>query len=111
MRRYKSETHLEAVDKLGEGDIPTMAEDAQGLEVIGVGAVPEFDADEISLVWGRTSADFDGEGRRVVGQTLQLGVMLDDLGHVEERNDGLVGGLNKEDLEGVSVEGDAFQSS
>jgi len=33
-----------------------------------------------------------------------------DLSHVEERDNGLVGGLDEQDLKGVPVEGDTLQS-
>ena len=36
--------------------------------------------------------------------------MLCDFGHVEERDHGLVGGLDEQDLEGVLIEGNALQS-
>jgi hypothetical protein len=41
--------------------------------------------------------------------TLELGVLVDDAGHMEERNEWLVGGLDQQELEGVTVEGDAFE--
>jgi hypothetical protein len=87
-----------------------VAEHAQSLEVIAVGAVSELDADEVPLVGSGTSTDLNGEGRSVVGQTGKLRVVLRDLGHVEERDEGLVGSLDEQDLEGVAVEGDALQS-
>jgi hypothetical protein len=83
---------------------------AQSLEVIGVGPILEFDADEVPLVRSGTSTDFNGESGSIIGQTLELGVVLRDLGHVEERNDRLVGSLDEQDLEGITVEGDALQS-
>ena len=87
-----------------------VTEDVEGLKVVGVGTVPELDADKVPIVRSGAGADLDGEGRGVIGQTLELGVVFRDLSHVEERDDGLVGGLNEQDLEGVSVEGDALQS-
>ena len=41
--------------------------------------------------------------------TLELGVLVDDAGHMEERNKWLVGGLDQQELEGVAVEGDTFE--
>jgi len=41
--------------------------------------------------------------------TLELGVLVDDAGHMEERNEWLVGGLDQQELEGITVEGDAFE--
>ena len=87
-----------------------MTEHAQSLEVIAIGAVPELDADEVPLVGSRTSTDLNGEGRGVIGQTGKLRVVLRDLHHVEERDEGLVGGLDEQNLEGISIEGDALQS-
>jgi len=88
-----------------------VTKDAQSLKVIGEGTVLELDADEVPLVRSGTSTDFNSDGGSVIGQTLEPGVVLRDLGHVEERDDGLVGGLDEQDLEGVPVEGDALQSS
>jgi hypothetical protein len=104
----RPETDLEAVDELSEGDIIVVVEQAQSLEAIGLGAVLELDADEVPLVRRMTSAEFDDEGGSVIGQTLKFRVVLGDLGHVEERDDGLVSSLDEQDLEGVSLEGDAF---
>jgi hypothetical protein len=36
-------------------------------------------------------------------------VVLNDLEHVEERDEGLVGGLDQQELEGVTVESDALK--
>ena len=88
-----------------------MAEDVQSLKVIGEGTVLELDTDKVPLVRSGTGTEFNGEGGSVIGQTLELGVVFCDLGHVEERDDGLVGGLDEQDLEGVAVERDALQSS
>ena len=87
-----------------------MTENVEGLEVIGGSTVPELDADKVPVLRSRAGADFNGEGRGVIGQSLDLGVVLRDLGHVEERDDGLVGGLDEQDLEGVPIEGNALQS-
>lgn len=38
-------------------------------------------------------------------------VLLDHLEHVEERNEGLVGGLDEKELEGVTVECDALEGA
>jgi len=88
-----------------------VTEHVQSLKVIGVGTVPELDADKVPVVRSGAGTDFNGDGGSVIGQTLELGVVLRDLGHVEERDDGLVGGLDEQDLEGVTVEGDALQGS
>ena len=39
----------------------------------------------------------------------ELGVVVDDAGHMEKRNEWLVGGLDQQELEGVTIEGDAFE--
>ena len=88
-----------------------MAECRQSLKVVGVGTVPELDTDEVPLVRSGTGTDFNGDGGSVIGQTLELRMGLHDVGHVEERDDWLVGSLDEQDLEGVPVEGDALQSS
>ena len=88
-----------------------MAEDAQGLEVIGLSTILELDADEVPVFRRGTGTDFNGKGRSVIGQTLKLGEVLHNLGHVEERDEGLVGSLNEQELKGVPVEGNALQSS
>lgn len=41
----------------------------------------------------------------------ELGVVLGDTGLREERNEGLVGGLDEHELEGVAVEGDALEGA
>lgn len=37
------------------------------------------------------------------------GLLLDELEHVEEGDEGVVGGLDQQELEGVAVESDAFE--
>ena len=86
-----------------------MTEHVQSLKVIGLSTVPEFDTDEVPVVRSGTSTDFNGDGGSVIGQTLEVGIGLRDLGHVEERDDGLVGGLDEYDLEWVTVEGNVLQ--
>lgn len=39
----------------------------------------------------------------------KLGVLLDELEHVEEGNEGVVGGLDQQELERVAIESDAFE--
>ena len=87
-----------------------MTEHAQSLEVVGLSTIPELDAHEVPLVWGGTGADFNSEGGSVIRQTLEMGIVLRDLGHVEERDDGLVSSLDEQDLKGVSIKGNALQS-
>jgi len=87
-----------------------VTEDVESLKVIGVGTVPELDADKVPVVRSGAGTDLNGDGRGVIGQTLKLGVVFRDFGHVEERDDGLVGGFDEQDLEGVPVEGNALQS-
>jgi hypothetical protein len=87
-----------------------VTEHVQSLKVVGVGAVPELDADKVPLVRSGTRTNFDGDGGSVIGQTPNLGVVFGDLGHVEERDHGLVGRLNEQNLEGVAVKGNALQS-
>lgn len=88
-----------------------MTEHAQSLEFVAVSAVLELDADEVPLVRSGTGTDFDSEGGSVIGQTVELGIMLGNLHHVEEGDNRLVGGLDEQELEGVSIEGNALQSS
>ena len=40
---------------------------------------------------------------------LELGVLVGDAGHMEERNEWLIGSLDQQELEGVTVERDAFE--
>ena len=87
-----------------------MTERGQSLEVIGIGTVPELDADEVPIVRSRAGADFDGDGGSVIGHTLEFGVRLHDIGHVEERDHGLISALDEQELEGIAVEGNALQS-
>lgn len=87
-----------------------MTKHGQSLKVIGLGTVLELDADEVPIVRSGTGADFDGDGGSVLGQTVEVGVVLGDLGHVEERDHGLVGGLDEQELEGITVEGNTLQS-
>ena len=110
-RKSHFETNLKAVDELSERNVTTVTEHAQSLEVVTVSPVLELDADEVPLIWGRTLTDFDSKGGGVIGQTLKFWVVFCDLSHMEERNNGLVGSLNEQDLEGVPIEGDALQSS
>ena len=87
-----------------------MAEHVQSLKVIGLSTVPELDADEVPVVRSGANTDFNGDGRSVIGQALEVWLGLRDLGHVEERDDELVGGLDEHDLEWVTIEGYALQS-
>jgi hypothetical protein len=57
-------------------------------KVVGGGSVLELGIGEVPLVRGRTSVGFNGGGGSVIGQTLELGVVFCDLGHVEERDGG-----------------------
>jgi len=61
------DTNLEVIDELGEGDIIMVTKDVEGLEVIGVGTVPELDADKVPVIRSGAGTDFDGEGRGVIG--------------------------------------------
>lgn len=45
----------------------------------------------------------------ILTESLQVGAFLDGAGLVEEGDEGLVGGLDQEELEGVTVEGNAFE--
>ncbi len=47
--------------------------------------------------------------RRTLTHGLELGVRLDDIGLVEERDERLVGGLDDHELERVAVERDALE--
>ena len=77
-------TNLEAVDELGKGDIVLVTEHVQSLKVIGLSTVPELDADEVPVFRGGAGTDFNGESRSIVGHTLEFGMLLHDIGHVEE---------------------------
>jgi hypothetical protein len=99
---------LSTVDELSQGDIRLVAEDVNILEV-GVGSVLELDAEEVAEVGGITTAELNDDGRRVVGDSLEFGVLVSDASHVEERDEWLVGGLDQEELERVAVEGDALE--
>lgn len=46
---------------------------------------------------------------RRLTEASKFGVGLDDLEHVEEGNKGVVGGLDQQELERVTVESDAFE--
>jgi len=61
-----------------------VTEHVQSLKVIGLSTVSELDADEVPVFRGGTSTDFNGDGRSVIRQTLELRVGFRDLGHVEE---------------------------
>jgi hypothetical protein len=85
-----------------------VTEHVRGLKVVGADTIPELDVDEVLLVGSGTGEDSDGDGGSVIGHTLELGVIFCDLGHVEERDGGLVHGFDEQDLEGVPVEGDTL---
>ena len=57
--------------ELGERDITTVTN--KGLKVIVVGNVPGLDVNGILVLWSGSSAYFNGEGRSVIGQTLEMG--------------------------------------
>lgn len=46
----------------------------------------------------------------ILTHALELGVVLGDLGHVEERDEWLIGGSDQQELQGVVVERDALES-
>lgn len=49
--------------------------------------------------------------RGVLTNASELGVPLGDTGLLEERDEGLVGGLDQHELQGIAVEGDAFEGA
>ena len=87
-----------------------MTEHVQSLEAIGLGTIPELDTDKVPVFRSRAGTDFKGNSRSVIGQTVEVGIVFRDLGHVEERDHGLVGGLDEQELKGVTVEGNTLQS-
>jgi hypothetical protein len=99
---------LDPVDELGQGDISVVLEDVYGLEVAG-SSVLELDPQEVPGVGGRATAELEGERRSVVGNSLELGVGLDDVSLVEQGNERLVGGLHQHELKGVAIEGNTLQ--
>lgn len=101
--------YLESVDELGEGHITFVSEHVDGLEVFVLGSVLEFDADKVSDVWGRAADELDDQSGSVLGQSGHVGVVLGDFGHPEQGDEGLVGGSDQKELEGVVIEGDALQ--
>lgn len=61
-------TYLGTVDELGQGDISTVTEDVD--VVPGArSAVLELEADKVTDIGGRATAELDGKGRGVVGYT------------------------------------------
>jgi len=97
---------LSAVDELGQGDV-SVAEDVNIAE--GPGSVLELDAEEVTDVGGRTTAQLNGNGGSVVGNAEEFGVLAEGTSLVEERDEWLVGSLDEHELEGVAIEGDTFQ--
>lgn len=85
-----------------------VAEDVSLLEALR-GTVLEAEAEEVTEIGGRAAAELDGDGRGKVGDGLEFWVLLDHAGLVEERDEGLVGGLDQQELERVTVEGDALE--
>ena len=122
---------LETVDELSEGDILVVVEDVDGLEG-AVGTVAEPEPQELTSIRRGSAAKLDSESRAEVGYREvrelvsyrstgqehrvlltnggELGVLLDNTGLVEEGDEGLVGGLDEHELEGVIVEGNALES-
>lgn len=100
---------LETVDELSEGDILVVVEDVDGLEG-AVGTVAEPEPQELTSIRRGSAAKLDSESRAEVGNGGELGVLLDNTGLVEEGDEGLVGGLDEHELEGVIVEGNALES-
>jgi len=99
---------LKTVNELGERDVRLVAERVVGLEIV-VGAVLEFDPQEVTVLRRGSAAELKGEGRNEVGDTSKFWVRLVHLEHVEEGNEGVVGGLDQQELERVTVESDAFE--
>jgi len=85
-----------------------VAESVVGLEVV-VGAVLELDPQEVTVLRRGSAADLKSDGRSVVGDASKSGVLLDELEQVEEGNEGVVGGLDQQELQRVTVESDAIE--
>lgn len=58
--------YLSAVDELSQGDVSVVAEDVDILEM-GIGSVLEFDAEEVTNIRGRATAELNSDSGRVLG--------------------------------------------
>lgn len=119
--------HLSTVDELGQGDVSVVAKDVDVLE-LGVGAVLEFDAEEVADIRGRATAELNGNGRGEVSwrkcvlalfyndtglhtDASEFWVFRGDASLMEEGNEWLVCGLDQHKLERVAVERNALKRS
>lgn len=87
-----------------------MVEDSEGLES-SIGTVLELESQELAGLGGSTTAEFDGDDRSKVGNSLQLRVFRGDLSLVEEGDERLVSGLDDHHLKRVAVKSDTLKSS
>jgi hypothetical protein len=115
---------LDAVDELRERDVGAVAERVDDLEVSVGRAVLDLETEVVARIvliaaaeldrqsrgevrWPRRSAFIFAHKREVLTDTLELGVLIGNLSHVEERDEGLVGNLLEEQLKWVAVVSDA----
>lgn len=99
---------LETVDELGERDILMVVEDVDSVE-IALCTVPELEPQELTSVGWWSPAEFNSQSRTKVGDRSQFWVLLDNLGLMEERDEGLVCRLDQHELQGVSIESHALK--
>lgn len=69
-----------------------VAKDVESLEVLILGSVLELDADKVTDIWGRAGDELDDQSGSILWHSRNVGVVLADLSHAEERDEGLVGG-------------------
>lgn len=100
---------LALVDELGERDVSPVAEDVHSLS--RVRAVRELETEEVACVGGRTADELNHQAGGRVRDSLQFRISVDDIGRMEEGNEGVVGRLDEEQLQRVSVKGNAFEGS
>lgn len=122
-----STAYLDPVDEFSCGNVRLVAESMVGLEG-AIGAVLKLDPDEVAIFGGRSATELESKSRGVVGcmstsmdavrsskiirtDTSKFGVLLGHLEHVEQGNERLVGGLDEEELESVTVECNAREGA
>jgi hypothetical protein len=122
-----SETNLNPVHEFGERDVSLLSEDIKSLVIIA-GSVLKPEAEEVTVFRRSTSPELNSEERRVVGfnrceqvhpdtnkhaltNSGKLRVLVGNIKHMEERDEGLVRSCDKEHLKRVIVHGDTLQSA
>lgn len=70
------DTYLGAVDEFGEGDVSVVAKDVNVFESSG-GTVLESDAEEVTDVGGRATAELDSNGGGVVGCQMKMNISFE----------------------------------